>query len=328
MPSNNILTIVEFREGQVTKSGLEVLGEAKRLAAALGGEVHALILAEGAAGAAAGLGEYGVVKAYTADGPAFGAYLGDLQARVATRVAETVDPSLVLLAASSQGKDLAPRIAARLDAGLAVDCTAVEVGADGLTAVRPVYAGKAIQTLKLENAPYVASLRPNVFAPPEPESGKTAEVESLDTSGEQAAVKITVKEVKPRAAGKIELTEADVIVTGGRGMKDPANFNLIEDLAEALGAAVGASRAVVDAGWRPHAEQVGQTGKTVSPNLYIACGVSGAIQHLAGMSTSKCIVAINKDPEAPIFKVADYGIVGDALQVLPALTEEVRKLKG
>jgi len=328
MPSNNILAIIEYREGRVTKSGLEVLGEAKRLAGDLGGEIHALILAEGSGGAAAGLGEYGVTKAYTADGPAFAAYLGDLQARVVMTVAGTVDPTLVLLAASSQGKDLAPRIAARLDAGLAVDCTALALGDGGLTAVRPVYAGKAVQTLVLPNAPFVASLRPNVFTAPQPEAGKTAEVESLDTSAEQAAVKITVKEVKPRAAGKIELTEADVIVTGGRGMKDPANFKLIEDLADALGAAVGASRAVVDAGWRPHAEQVGQTGKTVSPNLYLAFGVSGAIQHLAGMSTSKCIVAVNKDPEAPIFKVADYGIVGDALQVLPALTEEVRKLKG
>jgi len=209
-----------------------------------------------------------------------------------------------------------------------VDCTGLELDGGTLRAIRPVYAGKAIQTLKIGAAPFVASLRPNVFPPLAPSGGGSADVEPLDTSEEQAAVKTVVKQVKPREGGKIELTEADVIVSGGRGMKDPSNFHLVEELAEALGAAVGASRAVVDAGWRPHAEQVGQTGKTVSPGLYFACGISGAIQHLAGMSTSKCIVAVNKDPEAPIFKVADYGIVGDALEVLPALTEEIRKLEG
>ena len=328
MPSNNVLAIVEFREGQLTKSGPEILGQARQAAETLGGQLHALLMAEGAADAAARLGEYGVARTYLADGPAFGTYLGDLQGRVAARVARIVDPALVVLSASSQGKDLAPRLAARLDAGLAVDCTSIEVSASGLQAVRPVYAGKAIQTVHMAEPPYVASLRPNVFAPATPTAGQTADVEPVDTSEDQAAVKTVVLEVKPREGSKIELTEADVIVSGGRGLKEPGNFHLIEELAQALGAAVGASRAVVDAGWRPHSEQVGQTGKTVSPNLYFACGISGAIQHLAGMSSSKCIVAINKDPEAPIFKTADYGVLGDVLEVLPALTEEVRKLKG
>ena len=327
MPSNNILAIIEFRGGQMTKSGPEILGQGKRLAATLGGDLLALVMGEGVTVGAAGLGEYGVSKVHVADNAAFGAYLGDLQGRVAMRVLKTVDPSLVLLPATSQGKDLAPRLAAGIDAGLAVDCTAVDLGVGGLTAQRPVYAGKAIQTVSIAAAPYIASRRPNVFPAGEAEAGKTAEVETLDIAEDLTAVKSTLKEVKPPEGDKIELTEADVIVAGGRGMKEAGNFQLLENLADALGAAVGASRAVVDAGWRPHSEQVGQTGKTVGPNLYFAVGISGAIQHMAGMSTSKCIVAVNKDPEAPIFKTADYGIVGDALKVLPVLTEAVKKLK-
>jgi len=328
MPNKTILTIIELREGQPSKSGIEVLGLGKRIAGELGGELTALVMSEGSADGAAKLGEYGVSRTFLADSPAFSGYLGDLQGKVAIRVARTVDPTLVLLAATSLGKDLAPRIAAGLDAGLAVDCTDIEAAADGLTAKRPVYAGKAIQTVKIAGAPCIATIRPNVFPAGEAMAGKTAEVEALDTSAEQAAVKSSLKETKPREGGKVELTEAEIIVAGGRGMKDEGNFKLVEDLADAFGAAVGASRAVVDAGWRPHSEQVGQTGKTVGPNLYFAFGISGAIQHMAGMSTSKCIVAVNKDPEAPIFKVADYGIVGDALEILPVLTEEVRKLRG
>lgn len=326
MPSQNILAIVEYREGRLTKTALEVLGQAQALAPTLGGEVHALLMAEGAAGAAPTLGGYGVSKTWLADGPAFAAYVGDLHGRVAARVAQAVDPALVLLSATSLGKDLGPRVAAVLDVGIAVDVTAFSLVDGALTAVRPVYAGKANQTVKLAAAPFVVSIRPNVFAVATAGDG-AAEVEALDTSADQAAVKITVKEVKPREGGKIELTEADVIVAGGRGLKEPENFKLIEELAEVLNAAVGASRAVVDAGWRPHSEQVGQTGKTVSPNLYFACGISGAIQHLAGMSSSKCIVAINKDPEAPIFKSADYGLVGDALEVLPVLTAAIREAR-
>ncbi|MBN2492061.1 MAG: electron transfer flavoprotein subunit alpha/FixB family protein [Planctomycetes bacterium] len=329
MPSNDILAILESRDGRLTKSAAEVLGQARRMADGLGGSVVALLMTEGAAGAAAPLGALGVGKVHLADGPAFRAYVGDLQGRVAARVARTVDPRVILLAASSQGKDLGPRLAAHLGVGLAVDCTALEITDGTLRATRPVYAGKALETLRIADPPFVASLRPNVFAPAAPAAGAgAAAVEPVETAADEAAVKTVLREVKPREGGKVELTEADVIVSGGRGMKDPANFRHLEELADVLGAAVGASRAVVDAGWRPHAEQVGQTGKTVGPNLYIACGISGAIQHLAGMSTAKCIVAVNKDPEAPIFKVADYGVVGDALEVVPALTAEIRKHQG
>ncbi len=327
MPSNDVLAILEFRGGQVTKAGPEVLGQARRLADTLGGAVHAFLYGEGANGAAAALGGYGVTKAYVADSPAFAAYNGGLVARAAKDAVAACDPRLVLLAATSPGKDLGPRIAASLDAGLAVDCTAIDIDGDALTAVRPVYAGKANQSIRIAAAPFVASIRPNVFPPAEAGAGD-AEVVALDTAAAEGETRIKVAEVAPRETGKVELTEADVIVSGGRGLKGPEHFHLVEELAEALGAAVGASRAVVDAGWRPHSEQVGQTGKTVSPNLYFACGISGAIQHVAGMSSSKCIVAINKDPEASIFKLADYGVVGDVFEVLPALTEQIRALKG
>jgi electron transfer flavoprotein alpha subunit len=223
------------------------------------------------------------------------------------------------------GKDLAPRVAARLGAGLAADCIAVAVEGGRLVATRPVFAGKAQQKVAFPGRPALLSLRPKVF-PAAAGAGRTARVETLEIAWSPADARARVRSVEAAAGGSVDLTEAEIIVSGGRGLKGPEHFKVIEALAEALGATVGASRAVVDAGWRPHADQVGQTGKTVSPKLYVAIGISGAIQHLAGMSSSRCIVAINKDPEAPIFKIADYGIVGDLFEVVPALTEEVKKL--
>jgi electron transfer flavoprotein alpha subunit len=230
----------------------------------------------------------------------------------------------VVFAASAQGKDLAPRVAARLGVPLAADATELAVDGGAVIVTRPVYAGKAQLKVKVTATPAVVSLRPNVFTPVERPKAGTAE--TAPVSGD--AGRVVVKGIKAAAGGTLDVAEASIVVSGGRGMKEPANFKLLEDLAAALGgrAAVGASRAVVDAGWRPHGDQVGQTGKTVSPSLYVAVGISGAIQHLAGMRTAKVIVAINKDKDAPIFKVADYGIVGDLFEVVPKLTEEIRRL--
>ena len=240
---------------------------------------------------------------------------------------EASKPKVLLLAASVVGKDLAPAIAAATQSALLTDVVALRAGDGKITATKPVYAGKAIATVSASTPMVVVSLRPNVCDPATAEEGRTAEVVQLEAPVSASDIRTVVKEVLAKAGEKLDLTEADIIVSGGRGLKGPENWPLIEKLAEAVGGVCGASRAVVDAGWRSHDEQVGQTGKTVSPKLYIAAGISGAIQHLAGMRTSKCIVAINTDAEAPIFKVADYGIVGDAMKVLPVLTEELAKLR-
>ena len=237
------------------------------------------------------------------------------------------DPAVILLPASARGKDLGPALAGRLGIGMITDGVEISVEDGKVRAVRPVYAGKVQVTVEPVELPVLVSLRPNVFEPAEEADGQAEQVAvSVDLTGD--AIRAVVEDVLAPEVKKIDLTEADVIVSGGRGMKGEEHFGLVEDLADALGGVVGASRAVVDAGWRPHSEQVGQTGKTVSPKLYVACGISGAIQHLAGMASSKCIVAINKDPEAPVFKVADYGIVGDVFEVLPRLIEAIREKRG
>jgi len=232
------------------------------------------------------------------------------------------DPAILLLAASAQGKDLAPSVVGKLATGMATDCTDVKIDGGKLVAVRPMYAGKCFGEVVVDTFPQMASLRPNVFTIVE--CAKAGEVVKFDAGLGEAKTKVV--EVQKEASGKIDVAEANIIVSGGRGMKGPEGYGILEELAGLLGAAVGASRAAVDAGWRPQSDQVGQTGKVVSPNLYIACGISGAIQHLAGMSSSKYIVAINKDAEAPIFARADYGVVDDLFKVVPALTQEVKKL--
>ncbi len=321
----SVLVFVEQRDGVVRSVTREALGEAARLAGALGGPVVGVCAAAGDPGLA-GLGAAGAAEILLATHHAFRFYepRGYVQAVVAA--VERVSPKALLFAASSMGRDLAPRVAARLGVGLAADCTALAVEGGRLTATRPVYAGKAAQKVAFTRSPAIASLRPKIFAPLPSGNGRAATVTPLPIAYDPAAARARVREVKAATAGKLDLTEADIIVSGGRGLKGPENFHLVEDLAAALGGTVGASRAVVDAGWRPHADQVGQTGKTVSPKLYVAVAISGAIQHLAGMSSSRCIVAINKDPEAPIFKVADFGVVGDAFEVVPAFTEAVKKL--
>ena len=322
---SGILTFAEQRDGTLRRASLEVVSEAKRLAESFGGTVSTVVVGPGTEGLAAELGSYGADKVHVFDDAAYDAYATEAwAAAVASVVAET-SPSVVLFPMTAMGKDLAPRVAAKADAGLASDCVALEARDGRLVARRPMYAGKAFATVEWEGEPQMASLRPNVFALGTPDGSKGAEVVkgSADTA---ARAKVTATQAT--AKGKIELTEAQVIVSGGRGLKGAEHFSLVSDLADAMGAAVGASRAVVDAGWVEHQMQVGQTGKTVSPTLYVACGISGAIQHLAGMNTSRTIVAINKDPDAPIFKVADYGIVGDLFEVVPALTEAVREIKG
>jgi electron transfer flavoprotein alpha subunit len=319
----SILVFVEQRDGKLRGVSREALGQATRLAGTLGGPVVGVCTAVSDPGLAK-LGEAGADQVLLASHPEFAHYhpRGAVAAIVAAN--EKVKPQAILFSASAMGRDLAPRVAARLGVGLASDCTALDVEGGRLVATRPVYAGKAIQRVAFPRTPALASLRPKLFAALAGEGRGPATVEALPVSFEPSRAKVV--SVVASSAGKADLTEAEIIVSGGRGLKGPENFRMIEELAEALGATVGASRAVVDAGWRPHADQVGQTGKTVSPKLYVAIAISGAIQHLAGMSSSRCIVAINKDPEAPIFKIADYGLVGDAFEVVPALTEAVKRL--
>ena len=320
----SILVFLEQRDGQLRSVSREALGEATRLAALLGGPVVGVCCAAADPGLAA-LGDAGADKVLFAKHDAFSSFEGaGFAAAVAAAVAAT-QAKVVLFPASTLGKDLSARVAARLGVGLASECTALSAEGGRLVASRPVFAGKAVQKVAFPSSPALVSLRPKAFAPVSG-AGKAGAVEPLAFSWDDAAPRGKVSGMAGAKSGKVDLTEAEIIVSGGRGMKGPEHFTLVEQLADALGASVGASRAVVDAGWRPHGEQVGQTGKTVSPKLYVAIGISGAIQHLAGMTSSRCIVAINKDPDAPIFKIADYGIVGDAFEVVPALTEAIRKL--
>jgi len=323
--AGTVLAVLEQRGGNYRKSAYEVATAAADVAGKLGGEALALVIGADAPEKAGSVGGYGIKKVLLAKHDQAALYTPEIYVNAVLAAIEQLKPQVVFFSASLLGRDLAPRVAAKLGVGLASDCTALHVVDGKLQVTRPVYAGKALITVDFASEPNLATLRPNVFTPNQTSAGTEAPVEEL--TFEAGSARSVVKEFRETAGGKIELTEADVIVSGGRGMKGPENFKILEELAELLGGAVGASRAAVDAGWRPHSDQVGQTGKTVSPNLYIAVGISGAIQHLAGMSSSKVIVAINKDPEAPIFSKADYGIVGDLFEVVPALTEEIRKLK-
>jgi electron transfer flavoprotein alpha subunit len=317
-----ILTLAEHREGALRRSALEAVSEARRLADAVSGTVESVLIGPGAGPLAAELGAHGASRVHLFEQPEVASYATEPYARALAQVIAAVKPWAVLVPFTSLGRDLAPRVAARVGAGLVSDCVALSVKDGRLEARRPMYAGKAFATVRWEGEPQMATLRPNVFALGARDAARQAEVVSASVD---ATARARVKEVHASAGGKVELTEAQVIVSGGRGLKGPENFHLVESLAGALGAAVGASRAVVDAGWVDHQYQVGQTGKTVSPNLYVAAGISGAIQHLAGMSSSKIIVAINKDPDAPIFKVANYGLVGDLFELLPKLTAAAKE---
>ncbi len=321
-----ILTYVEIRDNKIKKSSLEVLSEAKRRAAELDENAAAVLLGQAVEALAPDLFGCGASRVFLMDHPALAQYSTQDYAVALAALARKVNPRAIFFPATSLGRDLAPRLAARLGVALASDCTKVSVKDGRLEFTRPIFAGKAILSLTLSSSPQVATLRPNVF-PLEKAAGQGEIVrEEYDPPAEQPRAQII--EVVGERAGELDVTEADVVISGGRGMKGPENFGLLKELAALIPrSAVGASRSAVDSGWIGHQHQVGQTGKTVSPNLYLAFGISGAIQHLAGMSSSKVIVAVNKDPDAPIFKVADFGVVGDLFQVIPALQEELGKLR-
>jgi electron transfer flavoprotein alpha subunit len=322
-----IAVFIEQRGGEVKKVAWQMLGEARRLADAHGGEAVAVLLgAPGGNGDIARLaGAHGAQKLLVARHDLFKSYNSEAWATALVKFCQAQKPDLLLVGSTSLGKDLGPKVAQRLGCACISDSIRITYEG-GFTIRRPIFAGKCYVDVAPKTATAIIGIRPNAFALSE-FAGAAAE-ETFDPGVDGIDTKAQVVELQAAAGRKVELTEAEIIVSGGRGIKGPENYHFIEELAATLGAAAGASRAIVDAGWIGHDHQVGQTGKTVSPNVYIACGISGAIQHLAGMSSSKCIVAINKDPNAPIFKVADYGVVGDLFQVLPAFQAEVAKIRG
>ncbi|MGB9741548.1 MAG: electron transfer flavoprotein subunit alpha/FixB family protein [candidate division WOR-3 bacterium] len=321
-----VLVFCEQRDRSLKKVAYEALLVGYQIAEARNDELNAVVLGHNIAPLAREILKFGVNSVIQVDNPALEYYTPDGYADILVQLANQHHPHTIIFSATALGKDLAATVAARLETALLPDCSAIEFNESGaIIATRPIYAGKALAMVTAPAAnPLVLSIRPRAVGP----AGE------LNRGGTIIAAQLTPSELRSRVAEvvktvlkTVELTEADIVISGGRGMKAPENYALLEELAAVLNAAVGASRAAVDAGWRDHQFQVGQTGKTVAPSLYIACGISGAIQHLVGMINSKCIVAINKDPEANIFKVADYGIVGDLFQVVPLLTEEFRKVK-
>jgi electron transfer flavoprotein alpha subunit len=324
----NTFAYAETRAGELRRVALEAVTAARQLAdASGGGEVHALIVgAPGVAAKAEQLGRYGADVVTVVEDAALDKYSPEVVAATAAQLIKSGDYRAAVFSASAQGKDLAPRVAAKLGVSMISDATSLELNGDSVISQHPVNTGKVIATVTLTGSPALATIRPGAVTPAE--ANRSARVESAKPAIDPASARVVPKELIQGNTAQLDLGEAPVIVSGGRGLKVPGNFKLLEDLAAAFGnAAVGATRAVTDEGWRPHSDQFGQTVRLVSPDLYIACGISGAIQHLAGMRTSRTIVAINKDREAPIFKIADYGIVGDALEIVPVLTEAVKEAK-
>ena len=321
--ANKILAVIEQREGLLKRSAFETIGMAKKIADDLNLDAEAVIVGDEISNIEE-IGNYGISKVTHLKNAELANYSSSDYKNAIVDYAKEIDSDYLLLSNTALGKDLAPRLAIKLDAGCVMDCVSIDSSSGELIFTRPIYAGKALVDVKCNSDKKVITIRPNVFKAQASENSAPLDVQERNVDSPE--FKSRVVEFK-KSEGKLDVAEADIIVSGGRGMKGPENFHLIEKLAESLDAAVGASRAVVDAGWRPHNEQVGQTGKTVSPTLYVACGISGAIQHLAGMSSSKYIVAINKDKDAPIFNIADYGIAGDVFEVLSVLTEEINKVR-
>jgi electron transfer flavoprotein alpha subunit len=319
----------EHKDGKIKKVTFEILSEAKKLVAKSGGPLCAVLIGSGVEGMAAALGSYGAHKVYCVEAADLGAYTTGGYTKALCDLVQQEKPAILLFGASINGKDLSARVAGRLGVGLATDCTSIGLDDAGRLQVRrPMFAGKVYADVVFSDAaPQMASVRPNVLTIAAPDETRKPEVVKITAAVNAADTMVTVTEVLKSGGAKVDLTEAEIIVSGGRGLKGPEGFQILEDLASVLGGVVGASRAAVDAGWRPQSDQVGQSGKVVTPNLYVACGISGSIQHLAGMGTSKMIVAVNKDPEAPIFKKADYGVVDDLFKVVPAFTQEVKKLQ-
>ena len=323
-----IVVFVEVREGASRKSSLEAVSEARRRADQHGWKVAALMVGSPSQEAVAKVASYKPDKIWIADDPLFAGYSSQSYSAALAEAVRQEQAHTVFISATTMGKEVAARTAAKFQTSVLADVVGIERQENSWKVRRPVYSGKAYAEVQSrEGAPVFITLRPNVFSASTPDPDAKPEIAKLNVPIQAQDIKEHVMETHKAESETVELSEAEIVVSGGRGLKGPENFHLVSNLAKSLGAAMGASRAVVDAGWVEHQFQVGQTGKVVSPVLYIACGISGAIQHLAGMSSSKYIVAINKDPEAPIFKIADYGIVGDVFQVLPLLTEEVKKLK-
>ena len=326
MPGAFWCIVEDDRQGNPKKVMAEVLGEASRLAAQVGGQAEAVWLTDKATPEGLKLlGELGAKRIWLLENAGLAPYRGEVWTPIIAELAAKESPQAILGAVTARQRELMARLAARLGAGLSADSTALSMEDGKLVATRPVYAGKLLAKVTWSKTPWLATLRPNVFRPAEPQAGATPQVERPAMSMPAEAMKL-VERREEASTGLPELAEAEIVVSGGRGLKGPENFVVLEELAKVVGAAVGASRAAVDAGWRPHRFQIGQTGRTISPKLYMGFGISGAIQHLAGMRTSKVICAVNKDPEAPIFKIADYGIVGDLFEVAPLLTAEFKKL--
>jgi len=321
----NIAVFIEQRDGALKKVAWQMISEARRITEAAGGEVWGVFLGPDAAAATAEAGKYGAHKVMAATADAFASYDSELWGTALAEFCKSQQPDLLMVGSTAMGKDLGPKTAAKLGCACISDAVAVKYE-DGWEVRRPVFAGKCFADLTPRTDLTIVGIRPNAFVQAENPGAAAAEEFAPGIDG--VTSKAVVKRIEAASGGKVELTEAEIVVSGGRGIKGPENYEMIEKLADAMGAAAGASRAIVDAGWVDYSHQVGQTGKTVGPNLYVACGISGAIQHLAGMSSSKCIVAINKDANAPIFKVADYGIVADLFEVVPTLTDEVGKLGG
>jgi electron transfer flavoprotein alpha subunit len=317
-----VLVVAEHRDGKLKKSTFELVGAS----AAAGNETHVALLGDGVADLAKELGTYGAKTVHVAQDAGLKLYNAEAYVNVLEGLAKSLSPEVILASHTPTGRDFMPRLARRLDVGLASDCISLAFEGSNIKVRRPIYSGKATAEVEfLGNGPRMATIRANALGVPKPDASKSAEVANV--AGGPGSVKTKTVDVAKGASARPDVTEAAIVVSGGRSVKSADGFKMIEELADVLGAGVGASRAAVDAGYRPHRDQVGQTGKVVSPTLYIACGISGAIQHLAGMRTSKTIVAINTDPEAPIYQVADYGIVGDIFQVVPALTAELKKVK-
>ncbi len=321
--AKKLLAFLEQREGKLKRAAFEVVSTASKISRDLNLEPEALIIGNDV-GNLNDITKYGISKIVHFKNDSLTNYSTTAYTEIISDYAKAASAEYLIFSNTALGRDLAPHIAIKIDAGISVDCTKLEVSNGEVIATRPIYAGKALLDVKLNSKRKIFTIRPNVFKPAATENNITADITEKEISSINN--KTRVVEIK-KSEGKLDVAEADIIVSGGRGLKGPENFHLVEELADSFGAAIGASRAVVDAGWRPHREQVGQTGKTVSPTLYVACGISGAIQHLAGMSSSKYIVAINKDKDAPIFSVADFGIAGDVFEILPTLTEEIKKIK-
>ena len=326
--SNNVFVWIDQSNGEVDSIAWEVLGVGRNIADDLGGQLSAIVLGENVSGLAEQAIQYGADNALVADDATLKSFRLEAYAGVITKLAQEQEPAALIMGASNSGLELSAYVAAKLGTGLAPDCTDVAIDDGKVVATRPALIGNVIAKVTFGEArPQMVTLRRRVFPVPEIDASRSGDITNLDPvmAEDDIATKVEGFEI---AAGEVSLTDAKIIVSGGRGVGGPEGFAPVKALAEAMGGAMGASRAAVDAGWIPYAHQVGQTGKTVQPDLYVACGISGAIQHLAGMKTSKLIVVINKDPDAPIFKYAHYGIVGDLFQYAPALTEEFKQRLG